>query len=308
MRPAFSVVFFTTLSGMGYGLLFWLGLRYAWRPLPLSAEFALVLFWLGLGLVTLGLIASVFHLGKPLRAWRAFSQWRTSWLSREGVLALLTYLPTLWLMWLIGNGQLGSGSQLAGTLLALLSLATVAATAMIYASLRTIPAWQHSLVLPGYLGFALLGGGSWIVTLLGLTGWRAAPWLLYAATGLVVALLVLKLIYWRSLDRPPPWRRAGALGLPTPRKVDVFEAPHTQSSFVSHEMVFAFARRHARPLQAAAVVLFAAVPLWQLGQALWGILPGSGGWLLATASIYLGSLVERWLFFAQARHVVSLYY
>jgi hypothetical protein len=44
-------------------------------------------------LVSLGLLSSTFHLGHPERAWRAFSQWRSSWLSREGVAAVATYLP-----------------------------------------------------------------------------------------------------------------------------------------------------------------------------------------------------------------------
>jgi DMSO reductase anchor subunit len=308
MRPAFSVLLFTTLSGMGYGLLFWLGLRYAWRPLPLSAEFALILFWLGLGLVTAGLVASVFHLGKPLRAWRAFSQWRTSWLSREGVLALLTYVPALTLMALIDSGRLGIGSQLAGALLALLSLGTVSATAMIYASLRTVPAWRHPTVVPAYLGFALLGGGGWLLALLSLTGWRPPSAVLFFALGLVLALLVLKLAHWRAIDKPLPASRASALGLPDDRDVAVFEAPHTEASFITHEMLFAFARRRALALQVLAVALFVGLPLWPLTLVLMGQGVGPLPWLAATGGVWLGSLVERWLFFAQARHVVSHYY
>lgn len=308
MRPAFSVLLFTTLSGMGYGLLVWIGLRYAWRPLPLSAEFALILFWLGLGLVTAGLVASVFHLGKPLRAWRAFSQWRTSWLSREGVLALLTYLPALALMAQIDSGQLGAGSQVAGALLAALSLGTVSATAMIYASLRTVPAWRHPAVVPVYLGFALLGGGGWLLALLSLTGWRPPSAVLLFALGLVLTLLVLKLIQWRAIARPPPASRGSALGLADNRDVSVFEAPHTEASFITHEMVFAFARRRALALQVLAIALFVGLPLWPLTLALMGQGVGPLPWLVATGGVWLGSLVERWLFFAQARHVVSHYY
>src|SRR6478672_8912433 len=88
MNPALSVIFFTTLSGAGYGLLAWAALaaitgQAPTRPLLVSVALALVLS-------TVGLVSSVFHLGKPARAWRAFSQWRTSWLSREGVASLAT--------------------------------------------------------------------------------------------------------------------------------------------------------------------------------------------------------------------------
>src|SRR3546814_16561641 len=61
----------------------------------LPATTRLVATLLALALASAGLLASFWHLGKPLRAWRAFSQWRTSWLSREGVAAVLTYVPAL---------------------------------------------------------------------------------------------------------------------------------------------------------------------------------------------------------------------
>ena len=92
MHPALSVIFFTTLSGAGYGLLVWLRLSHrcciARHHAPTHASLLLVALALGLVLSTIGLLSSLLHLGKPQRAWRAFSQWRTSWLSREGVLAM----------------------------------------------------------------------------------------------------------------------------------------------------------------------------------------------------------------------------
>ena len=158
MNPAFSVIVFTTLSGAGYGLLAWLGLQYAWHPPPWHRGTAMISLGVGLALVTIGLSSSVFHLGKPLRAWRAFSQWRTSWLSREGVLSLNTYIPALLLGWLVWHGESGVVLRIAGIALTATSLATVACTAMIYVSLKPVPAWGHRLVLPGYLLFAALNG------------------------------------------------------------------------------------------------------------------------------------------------------
>src|SRR3546814_154275 len=100
MHPALSVIFFTTLSGAGYGLLAWLGVSIALLNLRGQVPSALVgvqlaALLLGLVLSTIGLLISLGHLGKPLRAWRAFSQWRTSWLSREGVMSIATLLPAL---------------------------------------------------------------------------------------------------------------------------------------------------------------------------------------------------------------------
>lgn len=88
MHPAPSVIAFTVLSGLGLGLLAFLGLGMI-QPTGLAA-----FLWFGLGyaLTLIGLAASAFHLGRPERALKAFSQWRTSWLSREAVLATAALL------------------------------------------------------------------------------------------------------------------------------------------------------------------------------------------------------------------------
>src|ERR1700746_2338146 len=93
MHPAFSVILFTTTSGAGYGLLVLLGVFAGTGLLPENPWFGFASLALALGMATAGLLASTFHLGPPERAWRAFSQWRSSWLSREGVAAVATFLP-----------------------------------------------------------------------------------------------------------------------------------------------------------------------------------------------------------------------
>src|SRR5690606_23540441 len=112
MRPTFSIIFFTVVSGAGYGLWLLVGLGYAlvWPGCMLDADISsvdvqvsacglpstLTVAWAaGFVLVSVGLLSSLAHLGQPQRAWRALSQWRSSWLSREGVAALLTYVPAL---------------------------------------------------------------------------------------------------------------------------------------------------------------------------------------------------------------------
>lgn len=319
MHPALSVIFFTTLSGAGYGLLCWaalgaLGGHAAPRTLLAATLLALVF-------ATAGLLASFWHLGKPLRAWRAFSQWRTSWLSREGVAAVLTYVPALLfaamlLPAMIGPHALGEPSMpgARGTLVALAllacALATVACTAMIYASLKPIPAWGHKLVLPGYLGFALLCGGLLLVAL-GATqsGLAPSPVATKVLLFLAAALGALKLHYWRSIDAAAlPATRGDAVGLPG-RTVSVFERPNTEANYITREMAFVVARAHAERLRGLALVLFAVVPILcmlAIGR-MPGVAPAAWLWGAAIASL-AGAFVERWLFFAQARHIVTLYY
>lgn len=314
MNPAFSVIFFTTLSGAGFGLWAWLGLRIALGNAPIEFQ---ALGWIVLLVIAgvaaaVGLFASLWHLGKPMRAWRAFSQWRTSWLSREGVLAVASFVPAFALLLLLSDaapGEITPVIRVAGGLLAVLSLATVACTAMIYASLKPIPAWRHSLVLPGYLLFALLTGGlpmllSTVPDASGLDG--ALPWLLIA---IALALLTLKWSYWRSIDCTPlPQQRGNAIGLPQ-RTATVFERPHTEANYITREMAFVVARTHARKLRLLAVASFAIMPIPLLLPLLWSIHSGAAMCLLlASVSALAGAFVERWLFFAQARHMVTLYY
>ena len=309
MNPAFSVLIFTTLSGAGFGLWIWLGLRIAIGGPPQAFQalgWSLLLVFAGIA-VALGLLASFWHLGKPLRAWRAFSQWRTSWLSREGVLAVASFAPVLTLLLLLRTGQFDIATRIVAATLALLAIATVICTAMIYASLKPIPAWRHRLVVPGYLLFALLTGGLPML----LSSWPGAHGIdgamPHALTAIAIALLALKLIYWRDIDRTPlPQTRGDAIGLPQ-RTPSVFERPHTEANYITREMAFAVARRHARALRIASVLLFALVPLACLLLA-WSQ-PGTGWTLpLATGCALAGAFLERWLFFAQARHLVTLYY
>ena len=319
MHPAFSVIFFTTLSGAGYGLL--AAIAIAILGEASSARALLALLVLALAMISAGLVSSLAHLGKPQRAWRAMSQWRSSWLSREGVMALLTYVPALALGALLlpnliapdalapalhGNA-LGIAACVAAVAGAVL---TVICTAMIYASLKPIPAWRHALVVPAYLLFAWLCGSALLAAgLVGLGAICGAGSVLAAAVALAaIATGATKLAYWRAIDRTPlTVTRGDAVGLPG-RDVSVFERPHSEDNYLTREMGFVVARKHARKLRAIALVLFAVLPL--LLAALAWLLPASAivAFPLAALAALAGAAVERWLFFAEARHLVTLYY
>lgn len=306
MHPAFSVIFFTTASGAGYGLCIWLGLLAAGNALPGRAP-SLFALALGFACVTAGLLSSTLHLGQPQRAWRAFSQWRSSWLSREGVVALLCFLPMLWLGAAIWFGY---QARTAGVLLVLLSLLTIVCTAMIYASLKPVPAWRHPLVVPVYVLFALFTGGLLLAAVLSLAG--RSPGNMTGFVAMIVAVLLwrLKRYAWRSIDQGElPVSRASAIGLPAGRRIEVFERPHTEANYLTREMGFVLARKHARKLRVIAVLLFALVPaLCALPVWLFVHLDTAPWFLAAALSALAGTLVERWLFFAEAKHLVTLYY
>jgi DMSO reductase anchor subunit len=311
VHPAKSVILFTTASGAGYGMIAWLGVLAALGLLPAERWLGVVAFGLGLGLVVLGLLSSTLHLGHPERAWRAFSQWRSSWLSREGVAAVLTFLPVgvFALLWVVGQTN-GGGAAVVGLVASFCCLVTVACTAMIYASLRPVRAWASPWTLPGYVVLSALTGAVLVNLLLQLWGLAlAAPF-----AWIVLLLLALgagvKLLYWRDIADDSGASTAGtATGLGTLGEVRLLEAPHSGSNYLLREMGFKIARKHAEKLRW--IVLLAGFAAPALLVLLGGLLPGAIGIaaaLGATLLIGLGVAVERWLFFAEAKHAVTLYY
>lgn len=284
MHPAPSVIVFTVLSGLGFGFLAFLSGGIA----PVQGWAAFALWGLGVGLAVAGLIASTFHLGHPERALLAFTQWRTSWLSREACVSVLTLLwlapvglshwlgfpwPPLW-------GWIGAG----------LCLLTVWCTAMIYAQLKTVPRWNLWTTPATFLAFSLAGGAL-------LAGfWQGLP-----------VLAVLMLAAWHQGDRAFAARAqdmGSATGLAALGKVRVLEQPHSHPNYVMREMIHLVGRKHAQKLRVIALTLAALVPL-----VLMLALPSHPATLASATLAHLaGALAQRWLFFAEAEHVVGLYY
>jgi DMSO reductase anchor subunit len=124
---------------------------------------------------------------------------------------------------------------------------------------------------------------------------------------LAIAMAILKLVYWRAIDTAPlPQTRGDAIGLPS-RKPSVFERPHTEANYLTKEMGFVVVRTHARTRRVFALLLVAVVPTVCIALAITTSRPWP--WLdIATACAICGAFLERWLFFAQAKHLVMLYY
>lgn len=290
MHPAPSVIIFTVFSGMGFGLLFWLGLD-ATPPTGWTAfAFWLIAYVMAVG----GLLSSTFHLGHPERFLKAFTQWRSSWLSREGIAAV----ATLVLMGLYGLGLVFFGAvwQPLGWLGAIGALATVYTTSMIYAQMKTIPRWNSHLTPAMYLSLSLAGGA----LLKGHITW--------AIVLLIVAGLVL-VFTWIEGDKAfanSGTTIATATGLGNIGTVQAFEPPHTGTNYLLREFVHVVGRKHSMKLRVISFVLAVVVPVILLA-----IMSATfTHWLalVAVVSHVAGVLASRWLFFAEAEHVVGLYY
>ncbi|EJN03935.1 DmsC/YnfH family molybdoenzyme membrane anchor subunit [Phyllobacterium sp. YR531] len=299
MHPAFSMIIFTTLSGLGYGLAVILGLGFL-DPALISTKFA---YLASLALIGTGLIASLFHLGNPQRAWRALSQWRSSWLSREGVMAIATFIP---LMLSAGLAIFTSKHDvILGLISAFGSLLTVYCTSMIYGSLKTIDAWYTWLTPVCFLLLSLTGG----LVLASVFSGKLVLQLL--AVAFLLSGLVTKMM-WRNrmLTQAPRSTPESATGLGFIGKVRLFERPHSLGNYLTREMGFRIARKHAAKLWMITLLSGIVLPIVALlgAMALGSGLAAQIVSLIALAGYALGVFVERWLFFAEAKHAVMNYY
>lgn len=288
MHPAPSVIIFTIFSGLGFGLFFLLGLGFFLTNYWLN----FLLFFLAYGFSIIGLLSSLFHLGNPQRFLKAFSQWRTSWLSREGIFSTSTLI--IMVPFAIGKIFLDKEFVILGVVGSALSILTIFCTAMIYAQLRTVPRW-NSFFTPVLFLLYSLGGGAFLVN-----EGRLAAFILILSS-------LIQLYAWLNGDQL--FKQAGsnvksATGLGYIGEVRLLEGPHTGANYLLKEMVYIVGRKHR-------------IRLRIIGFILAGILPGFV-LLLFNLNIFLlilvflihliGMSLIRWLFFAEAEHVVGLYY
>ncbi len=293
MHPAPSVIFFSTLSGMGFGLLAFLGIG---MPVVFGWE-AFAYYFVAYALAVGGLLFSAFHLANPKNAWKAFSQWKSSWLSREAWMSVLALI----VMGLYAAAEIFLGQRFPwlGYLGAAMSLFTVFTTSMIYTQLKTVPRWNHPTTPLLFLLYSITGGAL-------LSGNAMLAFVLLLATGAV------QLLAWSMADGR--FRARGhtietATGLGFMGKVRQFEPPHTGTNYLLDEMVYRIGRKHAKLLRAIAVVFAAVLPALLISFAVLGE-GGAPLMLVAAAAVLhlIGIFAQRWLFFAEAEHVVGLYY
>ena len=296
MRPAASLIIFTTLSGLGFGLATVIGTGLLKAT---NAQWAIIHGLFSLGFISIGIIASTWHLGHPERAWRALSQWRSSWLSREGVLAGAVVM--LLVIYVADQIYSGTANTWLGGGLALLSLATIFATAMIYASLKPIPLWHHPLTPVNFVLWAIAGGLLLAATL---NTWQGINHSLPPLALITLLIATTSKIAWWQSPRKQNSTPETATGLGKLGKIKMIIPPHTEENWLQHEMGFQIARKHRNRLRPITLILATALPITLIITA-----PHSAISLtLATILHIIGVTTERWLFFAEAKHSVMLYY
>lgn len=309
MNPAFSVILLTTLIGAGQGLflaLFAAELAGQARPEAVGAGFFVLGGGIAVALAVAGLVASTFHLGRPERGWRAAAMWRTSWLSREVIVLPLFVAGAFF--WTLGHGLQWSAtsSTVLGGLTALACVALFVCTAMIYASIRFLQEWASPLTLVNY-GVLGLASGCTLATALAAL---AAPALIAPFGGGALLFTLIGLATrWLSLARnarlTPRSSLRTAIGVRHP-VIRQRSMGFMGGSFNTREFFHGQAPGTLRQLKWAFLLAAFMVPILLLGA---GTTARSAPLLVAAFAVqYLGLLVERWFFFAQANHPQNLYY
>jgi len=176
---------------------------------------------------------------------------------------------------------------------------------MIYGSLKTIPAWHNAATAPAYLVLSLMTGGLLFLMLTRLWGYDVGATGSETVLLLLLAGLLTKVFYWHKIKTQKPVSTAeSATGLGAFGKVSLLESPHTSDNYLLKEMGFRIARKHASKLRIISAITLFLLPIIIL---MMGPATSLSG-IVAVSSATVGIITERWLFFAEAKHVVTLYY
>ena len=312
MHPAFSVIFFTVVSGAGYALISLLSLfNFLNFGMLIDKNTFFIIAITSAVLFTMGLISSTFHLANPKNAWRAFMRFKTSWLAREGLLAILFYpILALYLYFIYIDMQINNFMlmQYYSFLIFTISVVIIYCTGMIYACLKTIPQWNTIWTPINYItiGFAL--AALILFFILNLNGYDTTSYENYILS-MIAFSLATKLTYYFVI-RLPKYNIADATNAAVKLKstnVRLLDVGHTGGTFLTDEFGYKVAARKLFRIKILSILSGFIIPFYLIYTYSF-IYENIALCSLAIFLSFIGMISERWLFFAQAKHVVNLYH
>jgi len=264
-----------------------------------------------------GLGASMFHLGRPERAWRSAARWRTSWLSREVIvlpvfmLMVFAYGLLHYFNWdpnILGADQplQGQLSLFVGIIGAIACFALFLSTGMIYACMKFLQEWYTPLTV---INYTLLGSASgFMLATLHAAVYEPGLTSLYGVWATIittVALLTRLASLYRNAHIKYKSSMQSAIGV-RHNNIDQKAMGMMGGSFNTREFFHGASQFWFRSIRWIFLIMTFPVPL----AFLWaGLESGIQGFLLlAFISQYFGLIAERWFFFAQANHPQNMYY
>lgn len=322
MHPAFSVIFLTTLIGVGQGLFLALytGQLYSVvKVLPAqdSASFYGVGSLIALVFLTAGLFTSFFHLGRPERAWRSAACWRTSWLSRE-VIALPAFMGMTAIYGLIHYSGFNPVlfefhqtfvvdlSLVIGAVTTVLAFTLFLCTGMIYACVKFLQEWATPLTVVNY---TLLGAASGFALTAAFAAWQESELTSFYGGWAIILTLMALVTRIASLIRNARIKYKStlrtAIGV---RHVKIVQQSQgfMSGSFNTREFFHGVSPSVFKLVKWSFLLLVFPLPVLLISLGLNG--DALTMFASAFAVQYTGLLAERWFFFAQANHPQNLYY
>jgi DMSO reductase anchor subunit len=325
MHPALSVIFLTTLIGVGQGLFLALytGQLYSVvEVVPVEDSHShygmgtlIAVMFLGAGL-----LSSFFHLGHPERGWRAIARWRTSWLSREvivlpafmgmtalyGLVHYFDFNPVLFSLHAADRVFHVDLSLIIGALNTLLAFILFLCTGMIYACIKFLQEWATPLTVVNY---TLLGSASGFTLATAFAAGNGSPLTdFYAGWSLllIVAALVTRI---SSLIRNARITHKSSLGTAIGirhGKIVQKSQGFMTGSFNTREFFHGASATTFNLVKWGFLVSVFPLPFLLLVLGMQS--DAVAVFAMAFVVQYLGLLAERWFFFAQANHPQNLYY
>ena len=307
MHPSKSIIFFTVISGTGYGIFIGLLFNILFMEISYSLNYKLFISLVSFLMIVLGLLSSTLHLGHPERAWRAFSQWKSSWLSREGLVSVITFFPMVLFYYFWINNINGYVFLL--IILCIFSLLTIFCTGQMYATLKTIPSWNNSLVTPIYIFNGITVGSLFVYSINFYFNYNIFLYEKFIIITIILNLL-LKISYWILIRQKTDTNIQTAVGIKS-KNISFFEGPHTGKNYLTTEMINKSNNKNNNFLRLTFCILTFIIPMYMINQYSTLIVDQ---FILKLSMIFVfilalvGMIIERYLFFIQSKHVVGLYY
>ena len=308
MHPSKSIIFFTVISGTGYGIFIGLLFNILFIEILYSFEYKLILSLVSFIMIVLGLLSSTLHLGHPERAWRAFSQWKTSWLSREGLAAVITFIPMcmFYFFWIIDVQWYVEFLILT----CIFSIITIFCTGQMYATLKTIPSWNNPLVTPIYILNAITLGSLFVFTTNFNFNYNTNLFENFIYLFLILTFLT-KIVYWASINKKSKTTDIKtAIGIES-KDIRFFEGPHTGKNYLTTEMINIIYEHNGNFLRLVFCTLSFIIPIYMINQYSYLVVDSfvlKISMIIVFILAFIGMIIERYLFFIQSKHVVGLYY
>ncbi len=323
MHPAFSVIFLTTLIGVGQGLFLALYSGQIYSMMNLlpgqdSQSFYAIGTLLALLFLAAGLVASFFHLGRPMRGWRSISQWRTSWLSREIIVLgitlflILLYGVAHYLAWtqpilILGETYPIDLSLAIGTLAMFSTFALFISTGMIYACIKFLQEWHSPFTV---INFILFGAASGFTLAAAFSAVIGSDVVVFYATWAILLTFAAFFTRTASLIRnsnlKPKSNLQTAIGV---RHTVIAQKAQGAmcGSFNTREFFHGSSLSKLKIVKTIFLIFVFPIPIGLLLAAAYGFFPIEFS-IMAFIIQYLGLIAERWYFFTEAKHPQNLYY